>query len=160
MSTIGAATEERTAEPARRFELSKGPQANEEIHAMQDRFAKDIQDTTGIGAVANAAVDLFGDTVMAPGLGDDFNTFVMPEVPMDGETIADQQRIAGLATTIAEEGEEMATEPLPMPPPRPSAVTKTLSDEINKMTELQVKKYARAAAAHTKAGGKRAVIGD
>lgn len=159
MSTIGAATEERTAEPARRFELSKGPQANEEIHAMQDRFAKDIQDTTGVGAVATAAVDLFGDTaVMAPGLGDDFNTFIMPEVPMDGETIADQQRIAGLATTIAEEGEEMPTEPLP--PPRPATVatvTKTLSDEINKMTELQVKKYARA---HTKAGGKRALIGD
>lgn len=156
ISTIGIATEERTAEPARRLELSKGPQA--EIHVMQDRFNKDIQDTTANNANVNVDmihVDLFQDTYM-PMPGE--NEFPMPDLPQQAETDADRERLAAMATTIVQEEVETAVEKPQAQGDGVQGIGKTLSNEINKMTEQQAKKYARAA--QTKKGVKRHLIGN
>ena len=152
ISTIGIATEERTTEPARRLELSKGPQA--EIHVMQDRFNKDIQDTTA-NNVDMIHVDLFQDTYMPMLGGDDFP---MPDLPQQAETDADRERLAAMATTIVQEDVEMAVEQPQVQGDGVQGIGKTLSNDINKMTEQQVKKYARAA--QTKKGVKRHLIGN
>jgi hypothetical protein len=154
ISTIGIATEERTAEPARRLELSKGPQA--EIHVMQDRFNKEIQDTTANNLnVDMIHVDLFQDTYMPIPGGDDFP---IPDLPQQAETDADRDRLAAMATTIIQEDVETAVEQPQEQGDGVQGIGKTLSNEINKMTEQQVKKYARAA--QTKKGVKRHLIGN